>query len=152
MDVATRVIESLYNPADPPGPFAASDTGPSDPILSPDGRSLLFQQRDRPRTDNLLVMPPEGGTPRVLLSGKWPDQAFTVGAYAWTPDSRRILIVQRAGGRYEISVIPAEGGERRSTGIRSNGIRFLRLHPDGRRIAFQGGEPEGEVWVIENLF
>jgi Tol biopolymer transport system component len=152
MDVATRVLQTLYNPTDPPGPFAPSDTGPSDPILSPDGRSLLFQQRDRPRTDNLLVVPPEGGTPRVLLSGKWPDQAFPAGAYAWTPDSRRILIVQRAGTQFEISVIPAEGGQPRSTGIRGNGIRFLRLHPDGRRIAFQGGEAEGEVWAIENLF
>jgi hypothetical protein len=33
-----------------------------------------------------------------------------------------------------------------------SGIRFLRLHPDGKRIAFQAGEEHGEVWVIENLF
>jgi Tol biopolymer transport system component len=152
MDVATRIIQPLYNPTDPPGPFAGSDTGPSDPLLSPDGRNLLFQQRNRPQTDNLLVMPPEGGTPRVLLSGKWPGQIFPVGAYAWTPDSRRILIVQRTGAQFEISVIPAEGGEPQPTGIRGNGIRFLRLHPDGRRIAFQDGENDGDVWVIENLF
>ena len=152
MNVATGAIQPLFNPNDPPGPYAGSDTGPSDPVLSPDGRSLLFQQRDRPRADNLLIMPPDGGTPRVLVSGKWPEQAFPAGAYAWTPDSRRIVIIQRAGTQFEISVIPAEGGEPRRTGIRTNGIKFLRLHPDGRRIAFQSGDGKGEVWVIENLF
>jgi Tol biopolymer transport system component len=151
MDVATGAIQRLFNPADPPGPYAGSDTGPSDPILSPDGRTLLFQQRDRPRTDNLLLMPPEGGTPRVLLSVKWPEQ-FPAGAYAWTPDSRRIVFVQRSGKQFEVLVIPAEGGQPHRTGIRMNGIRFLRLHPDGKRIAFQAGQPDGEVWVIENLF
>jgi Tol biopolymer transport system component len=151
MDVATGAIQTLFNPNDPPGPSAGGDTGPSDPLLSPDGHSLLFQQRDRPRTDNLLIMPPEGGTPRVLLSVKWPEQ-FPAGAYAWTPDSRRIVFVQRSGKQFEILVIPAEGGQSRRTGIHMNGIRFLRLHPDGKRIAFQGGETGGEVWVIENLF
>jgi len=151
MDVATGAIQRLFNPADPPGPYARSDTGPSDPILSPDGRTLLFQQRDRPRTDNLLLMPPEGGTPRVLLSVKWPEQ-FPAGAYAWTPDSRRIVFVQRSGREFEVLVIPAAGGQPHRTGIRMNGVRFLRLHPDGRRIAFQAGQPDGEVWVIENLF
>ena len=151
LDVATGAIQRLFNPADPPGPHARADTGPSDPALSPDGRSLLFQQRDRPRTDNLLIMPPEGGTPRVLLSVKLPEQ-FPAGAYAWTPDSRRIVFVQRSGRQSEILVIPAEGGQSRRTGIRMNGIRFLRLHPDGKRIAFQGGETGGEVWVVENLF
>ncbi len=67
-------------------------------------------------------------------------------------NSRRILVVQRAGAQFEISVVLAEGGAPRRTGIPMNGIRFLRLHPDGRRIAFEGGQAGGEVWVIENLF
>ena len=87
----------------------------------------------------------------MLLSVKWPEQ-FPAGAYAWTPDSRRIVFVQRSGREFEVLVIPAAGGQPHRTGIRMNGIRFLRLHPDGRRIAFQAGQPDGEVWVIENLF
>jgi Tol biopolymer transport system component len=151
MDLRTGAIQRLFNPADPPGPYAGADTGPSDPALSPDERSLLFQQRDRPRTDNLLIMPPEGGTPRVLLSLKWPE-FFPAGAYAWTPDSRRVVFVEQSAKQFEILVIPAEGGQPRRTGIRMNGIRFLRLHPDGKRLAFQAGDRHGEVWVIENLF
>ncbi|HSB13020.1 MAG TPA: tetratricopeptide repeat protein [Bryobacteraceae bacterium] len=155
MDVATGTIETLYNPNDPPGPYHRGDTGPSDPEISPDGRTLLFQQRDRPRSDNLLIMPAQGGTPRVLASGKWPERWFPFGAYAWTPDSRRILFVQRDGEPSEasvISVIAAAGGELRRTGIRMNGIRQLRLHPDGKHIVFLAGKPGGEVWTIDNLF
>jgi Tol biopolymer transport system component len=81
-----------------------------------------------------------------------PESFFPAGSYAWTPDSRRVVFIHRSGKRFEISVIPADGGQPRGTGIHMNGIRFLRLHPDGKRIAFQGGENGGEVWVIQNLF
>jgi hypothetical protein len=27
----------------------------------------------------------------------------------------------------------------------------VRLHPDGRRIAFTSGERKSELWVLENL-
>ena len=155
MDIATRVIQTLFNPNDPPGPYHRGDTGPSDPLLSPDGRTLLFQQRDRPRSDNLLLMPADGGTPRVLVSGKWPGHWFPNGAYAWSMDSRHIIFVQRDGEPSEISeisVITAQGSDLRRTGIRMNGVRQLRLHPDGKHIVFMAGERGGEVWVIENLF
>ena len=152
MDVATRVIRPLYNPADPPGPFAANDTGPSDPLVSPDGRSVLFQQRDRPRTDNLLIVPAEGGTPRVFHSGRWPDEPFTPRGYEWTPDSRKVLFVQRKAGQSALFLAPVEGGELRILGIRIGGIQSLSLHADGRRLAFEGGYGSAEVWVLENLF
>ncbi len=155
MDVSTRAIQTLFNPNDPPGPYHPGDTGPSDPLLSPDGRTLLFQQRDRPRSDNLLLMPAEGGTPRVLVSGKWPGHWFPNGAYAWSVDSRHVIFVQRDGEPSEIStisVITAEGSDSGWSGIHMNGIRQLRLHPDGKHIVFMAGARGGEVWVIENLF
>ena len=149
MDIATRTIRILFQTRR--DAEAYEETGPSDPLLSPDGRSLLFQVRDRPKTDNLLIVPPEGGSPRTLISVKLPEQ-FPAGAYAWTPDSHRVVFVRRTGKLSEISVIPAEGGQPRATGIHMNGVRFLRLHPDGKRLAFQSGVTDGEVWVIQNLF
>ena len=149
MDIATRNTQVLYQTRRDGNAY--EETGPSEPSLSPDGRSLLFQVRDRSRTDNLLIMPPEGGPPRRLITVKSPEQ-FPAGSYAWTPDSRRVVFVHRNGKQFQISVIPAEGGEPRRIGIVMNGIRFMRLHPDGKRIAFQSGETDGEVWVIQNLF
>ena len=83
----------------------------------------------------------------MLLSVKWPEQ-FPIGAYAWTPDSRQLVFVQRSGRQSEVPEIPAEDGKPRRTGIRMNGIRFLRLHPDGKRMAFQAGQTDREVWVV----
>lgn len=31
------------------------------------------------------------------------------------------------------------------------GLRMLRLHPEGSRIAFLSGESRGEIWVVQNL-
>lgn len=149
MDIATRNVQTLYQTRR--DGTAYEETGPSEPSLSPDGRSLLFQVRDRSRTDNLLIMSPEGGPPRRLITLKSPEQ-FPAGSYAWTPDSRRIVFVHRSGKQFQVSVIRAEGGDPRRTGIVMNSIRFMRLHPDGKRIAFQSGETDGEVWVIQNLF
>jgi Tol biopolymer transport system component len=150
MDIATRAIRTLFQTRRDAERY--EETGPSDPMLSPDGSSLLFQVRDRPRSDNLLIIRPEGGPPRTLISVKLPEKFFPAGAYAWTPDSRRIVFVHRTGKQSEISVIPAEGGQPLRTGIQMNGIRFLRLHPDGKRLAFQSGVTDGEVWVVQNLF
>jgi hypothetical protein len=33
--------------------------------------------------------------------------------------------------------------------MRFKGIIRVRLHPDGRRILFRGGEALGEVWVLD---
>ena len=30
-------------------------------------------------------------------------------------------------------------------------LRELRVHPDGRQIAFTAGEGRGELWVMENF-
>jgi hypothetical protein len=32
-----------------------------------------------------------------------------------------------------------------------NRLRDLCVHPDGRRVAFTAGEPEIEIWVMENF-
>ncbi len=49
-------------------------------------------------------------------------------------------------------VVPVDGGEARPLElmpfVRPDGIK---LHPDGRRIAFMAGESRGEVWVMEGL-
>lgn len=149
MDIANRSVQTLYQTRR--DGTAYEETGPSEPLLSPDGRSLLFQVRDRSRTDSLLIMSPEGGPPHRLITLISPEQ-FPAGSYAWTPDSRRVVYVHRNGKQFQISVISAEGGEPRRTGLVMNSIRFMRMHPDGKRIAFQSGETDGEVWVIQNLF
>jgi Tol biopolymer transport system component len=66
---------------------------------------------------------------------------------AWSPDQRYLFFV-----RPKISAIwrvPVAGGEAENIGV--NG-RQLRVHPDGRRIAFDSVvDPRSEVWALENF-
>jgi hypothetical protein len=47
--------------------------------------------------------------------------------------------------------IPMAGGELRRRGLALKGLRELRVHPDGRQIAFVAGSDKTEVWALENF-
>ena len=74
---------------------------------------------------------------------------------AFTPDSKSILFTRTTGDfepqRFELWCIPAKGGEPLKSGIAMEGLRHLRVHPDGQRIVFDGGHIQDEVWVLEDF-
>jgi Tol biopolymer transport system component len=118
--------------------------------LSPDGKWLAF----RVPLENavaLMVMPATGGDTRELVR----VAADNMPAITWTRDSRAVLYARP--GRLEdkpvmeLWLVPAEGGEARKLGLAMEGLRDLRVHPDGRRIVFGAGQPRAEVWVMENF-
>lgn len=48
--------------------------------------------------------------------------------------------------------VPLAGGEAENIGISMDRIRELRIHPDGRRIAFDSViDAPSELWVLENF-
>ena len=51
----------------------------------------------------------------------------------------------------ELWRIPADGGQPQEVGLAMDRLRHLRVHPDGRRIAFTAGRQTGEMWVMENF-
>lgn len=66
-----------------------------------------------------------------------------------------MLFVKRTRGKARSQVqfwrIPAEGGEPTPLDVTIDDLWGLRLHPDGRRIAFGTQENKSEVWVMENF-
>jgi Tol biopolymer transport system component len=126
--------------------------------LSPDGRFVAltaFDERVRPSplTSSLLVIPVEGGEPRVLLRVTSP--AEWLGAFvAWSPDGKSLLFRKFIEGstRGALSRIPVEGGVPRELGFHLEVGRSPHIHPDGRQVAFTTiGDPKYEVWTLENL-
>ncbi len=111
--------------------------------LSPDGRLLAFIAQDRATQARALsVMPVTGGKPRSLIgSVSWFSPA------AWTPDSRQLIFARGP----ELWRISADGGEPHRLGLAMEQLSDLRIHPDGRRIAFVAGQHKAEVWVMENF-
>ena len=102
-------------------------------------------------------MPAEGGKPRELFRVQRGD--IDPGLVAWTPDGRYVLFGKRRSGgpngAGELWRIPVEGGEPKKVELML-GVGFfkgLRVHPDGKRIAFHNrtrlrGQ---ELWVIKNF-
>jgi Tol biopolymer transport system component len=116
---------------------------------SPDGKSLAFlEAADR----TLKVMPLEGGQPRVV----YPYTEGWATSVAWSPDGKYLFFTKMPKGegktgRIELWRIPSNGGEPVKFPVVADGMENLRIHPDGKRIAFNTFVFHQETWVMENF-
>jgi Tol biopolymer transport system component len=97
----------------------------------------------------LRIVPRGGGPPRELVRLKQPER-FTA-AFAWSPDSRWVFFARNNGVETELFRILAAGGPFESAGLRRTMILSVSIHPDGKRITFQGGEPNLELWSLDGF-
>jgi Tol biopolymer transport system component len=132
--------------------------------VSPDGTQIAYlgSGSDHPEDSilaGLLVAPATGGEPRVVanFSGNSTQREMNEGlGLAWSPDQRYLFFVRPEGdtgdGSKAVWRVPLAGGEAENIGISMNRIRALRVHPDGRRIAFDSVvDARSEVWALENF-
>jgi Tol biopolymer transport system component len=125
--------------------------------VSPDGMELaLIEYGGSPSRARLLVLPLEGGEAGELIAepGGYDVIDWHYGL-AWVPDGTGLLygktVRQGSSAVGEVWHVSATDGSRRKTELTIEG-GHLRLHPDGRRIAFASGSPDAwEVWVMENF-
>jgi Tol biopolymer transport system component len=120
--------------------------------LSPNGKMLAFMLQDVPKGYNsLVVMPVTGGEPRTLLSIRRPER-FGPNTLIWTPDMQYVLVSRTLNNRSMVWRVPLDGGPPQETGLSMPGlIGWLRLHPDGRRVAFLNSEAHPQIWALENF-
>lgn len=123
--------------------------------VSPDGERLAMRAHDeQTRSQVLLVMPAAGGEARELVRIDREESNGRV-TPVWTPDGRHVVFVKGARGKPTRYVqpwrVPAEGGEPQRFELTIDELWSLRLHPDGRRIAFGTSGGKAEVWVLENF-
>lgn len=118
--------------------------------VSPDGRQVACVS-----ARSLFVVPAGGGAPRELLRLKDAYDMFQFGGgVAWTPDGSQIVFARgdpNNVGQFNLWHILAAGGEPRKLDLAPGGYSELRMHPDGRRIAFTAGSVTTEVWVMDNF-
>ena len=107
--------------------------------LAPDGQTLAigFSQ-------GIALMSVSGGELRWIYRAELGGVRYR-GGMPWTPDGRTILFVQSGG----LWAVPVSGGEPRRL-FSMPSLQQVSLHPDGRRLAFKGGETRRELWVMEN--
>lgn len=120
--------------------------------LSRDGRHVAFAVREADSQSNVLkVVPAQGGEAREVLRGV--EMPFP-GSVAWTPDGLSLVFTGKPdprGSKTELWRVPVQGGEPRKLDLVADNIRDLRVHPDGRHIAYTAGKDRQEVWALSNF-
>jgi Tol biopolymer transport system component len=121
---------------------------------SPGGDSIAFVMTDaEARAPGIVVMSTAGGPAREVV--RLPPMVYVPRDLTWTPDGTRLMYVTGAPNDadqpWQIWAVAAAGGEPYRIGIQDVGLSQLRIHPDGRRIAYRAGEDQTEVWVMEDF-
>jgi len=121
--------------------------------LSPDGKWIATWGEDEfAKAETIIIIPVAGGESREVFRVRRPR---SVGVSAWAPDSNSIIVRElvSTGGGSERWQVPLSGGEPRklnlNLGLGNDGP--LRVHPDGRQVAYSSGNDAWEVWVMENF-
>jgi Tol biopolymer transport system component/beta-lactamase regulating signal transducer with metallopeptidase domain len=156
-DLVTGEEKELYRGRPPGREVRMSDGRPrgaffSSVAVSPDGRQLAFSEAQDAsmRSWVLKAMPAAGGEPRELCQMKQPGW-IGLNTLAWSGDGRHILFGWRPKEITELWRVPAPGGEPQRLKVAMENMRHVRVHPNGRQIAFTAGRPTAEVWVMENF-
>ncbi len=139
--VAVPVLAA--EPARPP--FAPMDVfslqWAENPVLSPDGRQLIYQRRffdpmKDVRRSNLWLVDAASGAAQPLTTGSVSD-----GQVAWSPDGRRIAYVSSDAGKPQIFVRWLDSGATARVTQLERGPSNLAWSPDGRQLAYTAFVP-----------
>jgi len=121
-------------------------------IWSPDGTKIITQMAMGDGKFAVVVVPAEGGTPKVL--SKPQDRADGGVGWAFSRDSKTVYYFLHESGdqRSGIWRVPVTGGPSQPVawydGVPGGFTRsVLRVHGD--HIYFTVGDPESDVWVTE---
>jgi Tol biopolymer transport system component len=128
--------------------------------LSRDGRNIAFSMSEPPTGPDfmlashaLYVMSATGGEPRELVRFQEPGDQPRFHRWDWTPDGRYLVYAKGnpKDQKSELWRIAIDGGKPQKLDLVVEGLRSLRMHPDGQRMVFSVGKFSQEVWVIENF-
>jgi Tol biopolymer transport system component len=119
--------------------------------VSPDGRYLTTLEGNRAQKYSaLLVIDIASGETREVLRTHHPE--VLVGWLSWSPDSRHVMLPKFGGSTPRALLLVAlEGGPPRKVDLPGYAWGRIRVHPDGKRVAYLAGNLKAEVWVLENF-
>ncbi len=132
------------------------------PVVSPDGKSIAFLDREQENSPwRIAVIPFEGGQPPKLLDV--PPGYNTVGipnpggsaipqAVHWLPDGRSLVYIVTRDGVSNIWSMPIAGGApKQLTNFTSDQIAWFDLSRDGKPTLFSRGATTKDVVLISGF-
>jgi len=121
--------------------------------VAPDGKQLVVSTQEE-KFQVVFVMPATGGEARELVRIDAAEANYRVPP-SWTPDGRYVVFPRGQNGsrtrRVQIWRIAAEGGVPQRLGLTVDELWWLRVHPDGRRVATGALKNNIEIWALENF-
>jgi Tol biopolymer transport system component len=123
---------------------------------SPDGKWLAFPVRAELGSPvRLALVSPGGGPVREIYTTKAGE---IIQGLQWTPDGQAIWIRKFTPAPNEkmqpviecLSISP-DGQHIRRLDPSLNSAGVFRIHPEGRQVAFAGGQFKVELWALENF-
>jgi dipeptidyl aminopeptidase/acylaminoacyl peptidase len=103
-------ISTVASSGGDPKPLVATGANDSDPVFSPDGKSIAYTTSDDPptwaSTGWARIISIAGGTPKSLAK-TFDEQPAVLG---WTGDGRALIVQETHGTVVRISTLPTDGG------------------------------------------
>ena len=126
------------------------DGGPTYPSLSPDGRHLIgVVNSENDKRTSLVLVPVMGGEATQVFRAK--DFGSLSNYVNWTPDGQSVVVpIRTTNGAFQPLLVPVFGGTPRTIDLEI-GQLGLKVHPDGRQVAFTVGRAMFELWTLENF-
>jgi len=128
-----------------PTSLSFQDYNASNPRVSPDGATVLFES-DRSGNNDIWSVSFAGGDPRPLTTSALGDVAPD-----WSPDGKSIVFNSNRRGSWDIYVMADTGGEARLLVDWPETQEINPRHsPDGRTIAFTSTREARtrDVWIV----
>ena len=133
----------------------ARQTGRNSPRWSPDGKHIAYIERAFIDSDTtfakLMIVPAQGGSPRVVTDSLDFPGGVAVGGLLWTPDSRALTLATTR----HVTTYDLDGKVLRSVPFRLPYLgQFTSYSPDGRWLALHQQDPGSEqpenanVWIM----
>jgi Tol biopolymer transport system component len=119
-------------------------------VPAPDGKSIAAVRRT-PSESALIVASLTDGAERVVLRVSRPQHLLQ--NPSWAPDSRSVIVntFWNDGDKRETWLVSLEDGTHKVLDLPGHTWSRVRVHPDGKRVAYHAGELKAEVWVLENF-
>ena len=113
-------------------------------------QQALFDPQEH--VNRIMILPVEGGNIRERASFS-KDEGIS--ALAWNPNGNELWYLRETRSedpQRQVWRIPVDGEEEpQPLALKSEGLRALQFHHDGRLIAYIAGEQKHELWVIEGF-